>query len=98
MFSLLYYSGILPRGLAVVNRFLQENSDIFLQKPRKDNLFSKNLLLVEFGEGTLVRAVHQRVQHSAHQTADNEHGPDQPVIAVCCHQQEADQILGETNY
>ena len=91
MFSLLYYPGILPRVLWNVNRFLQENFNIFC----KNLLTFKELLLIELGEGSLVRTVHETVQHRANQTADDKYGPDQPVVAVCHHQQEADQILSQ---
>ena len=95
MFSLLYYLGILTQGYGIVNRILQEKFNIFCKILLLLQPDSDFLLPVEFGEGTLVRAVHQTVKHSGHQTANNEHRPDQPVIAACCDQQEADQILGQ---
>ena len=94
MFSLLYYPGILPRGYWIVNRFLQE---IF-------NIFCKNLLffmyggeismLVELGEGALVRTVHKTVEDRTYQTADHKYHPDQTVVIGCGDQQKTDQILG----
>ena len=78
--SLLYCLDILTWGIRFVNRILQEIFNIFLQDPMVFSGSHKDLLLIEFGEGALIRTVQETVKNRAHQTADHEYHPDQPVV------------------
>ena len=109
MFSLLYYPGILPRGYWIVNRFLQEIFNIFCKNLlfwwyqvmtpglAGGHDFLKGgeiLMLIELGEGALVRTVHKTVEDRTYQTTDHEYHPDQTVVVGGGDQQKTDQILG----
>ena len=55
----------------------------------------KLLLLVQLGEGALVRTVEEAVQNRGHKTAADENNPDQTVVVIGQEQNTTDQILGQ---
>ena len=65
-----------------MNTPIRKNRGVFVAATYRETSIWHIVPVVQFGEGFAVRGVHKAVHHRGSQTAADEDGPNQAIVAV----------------